>query len=54
MKPKDLINYKQLSLLVAGNEYAIRKDRCPKKYREKVKEIEDYIQYFISKHENKI
>jgi hypothetical protein len=36
---KDLLNYKGLSRLLAGNQTSISRNRCPKKYRLKVDEL---------------
>lgn len=49
MDAKTLINYKQLSLLLSGNDNSIRKNKTPKQYKEKVSELEALIDYFISK-----
>lgn len=49
MDAKDLINWKKLSLFLSKNDNSIRKTNVPKKYKEKVKELESLIDYWIDK-----
>ena len=49
MDAKDLINWKKLSLFLSKNDNSIRKKNVPKKYKEKVKELESLIDYWIDK-----
>lgn len=49
MDAKDLINWKKLSLFLSKNDNSIRKINVPKKYKEKVKELESLIDYWIDK-----
>jgi len=49
MKPQDLINYKGLSLLLSGNDNSIRKNKCPKKYSEKINELKCLLEFWINK-----
>ena len=36
---KDLINWKQLSIELSGNDNSIRKNKVPKKYQPKVNQL---------------
>lgn len=49
MDAKDLINYKALSRMVTDNDNSIRRNKCPKKYKEKLHELESLINYCIYK-----
>lgn len=39
MEPQDLINWKQLSLHVAGNDNSVRRKRIPVKYEPEIKSL---------------
>lgn len=53
MEAKDLINYKQLSILLSGNDNSIRKEKTPKKYKAKVEELENFMNYFFNSNKTK-
>jgi len=38
-EPKDLINWVELSRFLAGNESSVSRNRCPKKYQDKVNSL---------------
>jgi len=38
-EPKDLINFVELSRLLANNETSVSRNRCPTKYQYKVKSL---------------
>ena len=38
-EPKDLINWVELSRLLANNETSVSRNRCPKKYQDKVNSL---------------
>ena len=46
-EPKDLINWVELSRLLAGNESSVSRTRCPKKYQEKVDSLVSIIEAWI-------
>lgn len=50
-EPKDLINWVELSRFLAGNESSVSRTRCPKKYQEKVKNLQEVISEWISEQE---
>jgi hypothetical protein len=52
MDAKNIINYKQLSLALTGNDNSIRKSKCPKQYRDAVSELETLINYFLTKNKS--
>jgi hypothetical protein len=41
---KNLVNWRMLSLQLAGNQQSIRKNNIPKKYLEKVNEILKFME----------
>lgn len=49
MEARDILNYRKLSLLFTDNDNQIRKNHIPKKHQEKIKELEQIIDYWISK-----
>ena len=49
MTPKELINFKQLSLLLTNSDNSIRKNKIPKKHQDKVKELELLVSFWIYK-----
>ena len=49
MKPEDIISWKQISRMLAGNDSSIRKNRVPDKYKAKVQELLDYTQVWINR-----
>lgn len=46
----DLISFSNLSLKLTGRKDIIRKDRISAKYKDQVKELENLINYWLSKH----
>ncbi len=50
-EPKDLINWVELSRFLAGNESSVSRTRCPKKYQEKVNNLQEVISGWISEQE---
>ena len=49
MDYKNLINWKELSLLLAGNEGSIRKNKIPQKYQREVNELIEAIRKHLKK-----
>jgi hypothetical protein len=47
---KDLINWKALSRYLAGNDTSVSRNRCPKKYQEKVNSLIDHIEQWHHHH----
>jgi len=43
-EPKDLINWVELSRYLAGNESSVSRNRCPKKYQDKVESLISIIE----------
>lgn len=50
MKSNDLINFVGVSTVLTGKRDNIRKDKIPEKYKERVKELTDFVEYWINKH----
>lgn len=50
MNPNDLINFVQISTFLTGKRNNIRKDAIPKKHTADVKELTDFVEYWINKH----
>lgn len=46
---KDLINWKNVSLFLSKNDNSIRKKNVPKKYKEKINDLEGLVTYWINK-----
>jgi hypothetical protein len=44
---KDIINYSEISRILCNNRTSISKTRIPKKHKEKIKELELFIQNWI-------
>lgn len=44
-----LINYRELSRLLTGKTTSIRANNIPKKYQERLKELENLLNYWLSK-----
>ena len=52
--PDDLLNYSEISRIFhPGNRSFIRKDRLPKKWQEPMKELRDFLQYWMDKQKDK-
>jgi hypothetical protein len=51
MRANDLLNFVALSTFLTGKRNNIRKECVPKKHREKVKELTDFVEYWIQKHD---
>lgn len=49
MTGKDLINFSNLSKVLAKRRDVIRDNRIPKRFREQVKDLENIINYWLSK-----
>jgi len=49
---KDIINFRVISEMLTGNPDTIRSNRIPKKYLDKVKELQTLIDYWISKNKS--
>ena len=46
---KDLINWVELSRYLAGNETSVSRNRCPKKYQDKVNSLIEIIERWEKK-----
>jgi hypothetical protein len=44
---KDIINYSEISRILCNNRTSISKTRIPKKHRQKIKDLELFIQDWI-------
>lgn len=49
MDSKELINWKKVSLFLSKNDNSIRKNNVPKKYKEKISELNGLISYWLNK-----
>ena len=49
MAKQNLINYKQLSLLLAGKNTTISRTACPKVYEDDVQELENLVEMYCFK-----
>ena len=49
MDCKNLLNWKQVSLFLTKSDNNIRKNKIPKKHKEKVNELELFISFWIEK-----
>ena len=48
-EPKDLINWVELSRYLANNESSVSRNRCPKKYQDKVNSLIESIERWEKK-----
>jgi hypothetical protein len=51
MQNKDLINWKNVSNLLANNDTSIRKNNIPKKYEERIEYLEFILDKFVKEEE---
>ena len=49
VKVKNLINWKELSRRLAGNETSVTRNRIPKKYQSKVDSLIEYLKAWEEK-----
>lgn len=47
-----LINYRELSRILTGKTTTIRANSIPERYKERLKELENIINYWLSKNKN--
>ena len=49
MDVKDFINWKNVSLFLSNNDNSVRKNKIPKKYKEKINELNLLISFWYEK-----
>lgn len=49
MQSKNLLNWKQVSLFLTNSDNNIRKNKIPKKHKEKINELELLISFWVDK-----
>lgn len=54
IKGRDLINFSNLSKVLAKRRDVIRDNRIPKKYQEVIKELENYLNYWLTLNRKKV